>query len=167
MRGIFNLDAKVQTLVDNSAELFKGIAALMANEVLVGVPEEKTDRNDGAISNAALAYIHNFGSPTQNIPPRPFLEPGITDAKDRITEQFRKAADVALDGDAKGVLKNMNAAGLVASTAVKMKIQRGPFIPLKPGTLAARRRRGHIGTRPLIETGQLRNAITYVVRRAK
>jgi hypothetical protein len=35
--------------------------------------------------------------------------------------------------------------------------------PLKPGTLAARRRRGLKRTNTLVDTGQMRNAVTYVV----
>jgi hypothetical protein len=39
------------------------------------------------------------------------------------------------------------------------------FAPLAAATLAARRRKGRTGTKPLIDTGQLRRAITYVLRR--
>lgn len=157
---------RIKTVVDHVPEILDAMATLAQNDVLVGVPEEKTERkNDSEISNAALAYIQDKGSPTQNIPPRPFLEPGIQDAKEPIAEGMRKAAEAALDGNKGAVVANLNRVGLVASTAVKLKINNGPFVPLKPATLAARRRHGFAGTKPLIVSGALRNSITYVLRR--
>jgi hypothetical protein len=67
--------------------------------------------------------------------------------------------------------------------AVRTKITDGPFAPLADSTLRARARRGRKGAvaelksraqgnapnnanaKPLIDTGQLRKSITYVVRK--
>lgn len=166
MGKIFKLTAKVSVTSDNTAALLEAIRMLEQDQVLVGVPAAKASRQaTGPINNAALAYIHNYGSPTQNIPARPFLEPGIKAGETPITEQMQRAGEAALNGDAAEVQKRLNAAGIAATSAVKSKITQGPFAPLSQSTLAARRRRGRFGTRPLIDTGQLRNSINYVVRK--
>jgi hypothetical protein len=57
-----------------------------------------------------------------------------------------------------------NKAGLIAESSVRKKINEGPFEPLAPKTLQERKRRGRTGEKPLIDTGQLRNSVTYVIR---
>ena len=149
----------------------KAMSTLEKNQVLVGIPAEKAPRTaaeakkSGAkINNAAIGYIHNFGMPSKNIPQRQFLEPGIKNADDAISVRMAKAGQGALDGKEEEVLNNMNAVGVIAASSVKSKITAGPFVPLGESTLAARRRRGRTGTKPLIDTGQLRNSISYVIR---
>jgi len=50
---------------------------------------------------------------------------------------------------------------------VKAKISSGPFKKLADATLAARRRRGRTGTKPLQDTDQLLNSVTYVMRKTR
>ncbi|HLH04953.1 MAG TPA: hypothetical protein VKX25_19450 [Bryobacteraceae bacterium] len=152
---------------DNVGELLRSLQELARRDVLVGVTEERSDRDDpeaGTLGNASLAYIHEHGSPVQNIPARPFLEPGIQAAKERVAGMFEKAAQAALDGKEAAAVQALDKAGLIAQNTVRARITSGPFAPLAQATLAARRRRGRTGTKPLIDTGQLRNSITYVVR---
>jgi hypothetical protein len=80
----------------------------------------------------------------------------------------------------------MQAVGQIAKQGIQMKIVDGPFEPLSPATLRARARRGgEIGraamtelasradgnepdaetARPLNDTGQMRNAVNYVIRK--
>lgn len=168
------ITAKIRKVIDNSSEIPKAVALLLSQAVLVGVPAVKTERQPDPktgkkpdVTNSLLAYIHNYGSPAQNIPARPFLEPGIQDAKDEITTQFEAAGKAAFSGDANGVLVSLNRAGLKAQLGVQNKIRRGPFAPLDPSTLAARRRKGRTGTKPLIDTAQMLQHISYVVRPTK
>lgn len=149
---------------DRVKKVLGAIATLPQQDVLVGVPGDTSDRS-GEITNAALAYIHDQGAPEANIPARPFMRPGIADAKDAIAEQFKRGGQSVLKGNAGGMERALHAAGLTASSAVKKRITTGPFIPLAASTIAARRRKGFSGTKPLIRTGQMRNAITYVVRK--
>lgn len=156
----------VKVTVDRVSEVLQAISRLVAKDVLVGVPESKTERKDDEpINNATLAYIHEFGSPAANIPARPFLMPGIANAQDKVTERFKKAATAALDGNSQKADQQLNQAGLVAADAVQVKINTGPFKELSERTIDERERRGRTGTKPLIDTGQLRNSITYVVRK--
>ena len=71
-----------------------------------------------------------------------------------------------LDGGAAAIEKANNKAGLVAQAAIKNTLRSGEgFPPLADATLAARKRAGFTGTKPLIWTGQLLNSITYVIRK--
>lgn len=167
---VIKIDAKVIKTIDHTADLLRSIKYLSDRHTLVGVPAEKAPRDaKGAkgtpINNATIAYIQNYGSPAANIPARPFMEPGIKNAEAQIAEQMKKASTAAGNGDQSGVDRGLNSAGIVAATSIKAKITDGPFVPLAPSTLRARRSRGRKGTRPLIDTGQLRNSITYVVRK--
>ncbi len=173
----------VSSLIDVTQRVLKALNALPQARVLVGIPEEKSERRETSaeITNAAAAYINNYGAPEMNIPARPFMEPGIRDAKPQITKYFQQAGKAILAGKEGTAFKAMEATGLAAASAVKRKITTGPFDPLSPRTIQGRANRGRRGAKkylemtaagetppadlvkPLINTGQMRNAITYVV----
>jgi hypothetical protein len=180
---------------DRSKPISAAIRALAERRVMVGVPAEKATRQPGPgepapkINNAELAYIHEHGAPEVKIPARPFLAPGVASAQDKIIAGLRKAGELALAGDSAGVERQLNRVGFEAQSAVRAKITDGPFIPLAPATILARLRRGRAGQldpsiygrgaiasdehaaatgmRPLIDTGALRAAISYVIRTVK
>jgi hypothetical protein len=178
----------VEKLVDNVAQLVDRVNSLALSDVLVGIPKAKSARNDGPIGNAALGYIHEFGSPAQNIPARPFLYPGVKKAKAQITALFKQGAQDVLTG--KGTVDaTLHKVGMVARNSVVSAITdpSPPFVPLKPRTVRDRLRKTAAGRRqlkklkttsamqtwaqsgnikPLIDTGQLRASITYVVKKA-
>lgn len=172
---------------DRLKVVLANIAALPAQEVLVGIPDDHGDgevashkgmnlRPTTGITNASLGYIHEFGAPEANIPPRAFLMPGIRDGKDAIAKYLTQAGKYALKADKAGTSRALHAAGTVAMNAVRNKINTGPFAALKQSTINARQRRSKGSSyrrkastagdvHPLIDTGQLRDAITYVVRK--
>lgn len=166
-------------------KVIQGLTELPEMEVLVGIPSTTAGRKSGPISNAVLGYVHEFGEPRHNIPPRPFLIPGVVNVMDRTAEGLRRAGEYALNGKPLDAFKQLHAVGLRAANSVKRKITTGPFIPLKPATVANRLRKtkrgrlilsnlrakgtdlgtwGQINLKPLIDTGQMRQAVTYVVR---
>src|SRR5882724_12416208 len=71
----------VDVTVDKVKEVQLAIRALANTRVMVGIPSDKAARK-GKINNAQLGYIHEFGAPEVNIPPRPFLVPGVQGAQD-------------------------------------------------------------------------------------
>lgn len=157
---------KVTVSKDRTDEVLKSIRDLTKLRAYVGVPDVNAGREDDEpISNAEIGYLMENGSPSQNIPPRPHLVPGVASAGDKIANHLEKGAKKALGGAPEAVDIAMNRAGLEGSSAVKRKIDEGPFDPLAPRTLQARKARGRTGEKPLIDTGQYRNAITYVVRK--
>lgn len=159
-------------------ELNDALKRLAKAQILVGIAKgSKGDRrNDGAPPNSDLGYIHEHGSPAANIPPRPFLVPGVKGARDQIVKGLRAAMKAALKGDEKACDGLMERTGMQTVSAVKSYMQTADFAPLKPATILNRNRsRQTIGKReneeagasirPLINTGALRNAIDYYVEK--
>ena len=137
--------------------------------VLVGIPELDSKRKDDdekpePINNAALLAINEFGSPIQNIPARPVMSIGIRNAQEEIAEQFKRGLQDVLKSGIAGLNLYYNRAGLIASNSIKKAInsQEGIKGPSE-ATLASRKSQGFKGTKALIVTGQMRNAITYVI----
>jgi hypothetical protein len=181
---------------DDVPAVVAAINELVGKEVLVGIPDSSTDRDQEEaqpITNATLGYIHENGAPEANIPARPFLIPGVEKAEEPTLERLKKAAQVTMRGDTKSADKYLNDAGIIASNSVKRTFWENNWEPLKPSTIANRhRQRGTkmrdaerqylgligegmspadaqaaAGIQPLVDTAQLRNAITYVIRKAK
>ena len=139
--------------------LATGLKWLGEKDVLVGIPQE-TNADHGGISNAELLFIHTNGSPASGIPARPTIQPAVQnpEVRTRIQNMFGQAMTMALMGNVSGAEMTYNRIGqLGANEAKKMFGAVGP--PLKPSTVAAK---GSSAT--LIDTGALRNAITFVVR---
>lgn len=161
---------------DNTKKLIDSMDALGSVEVLVGIPQEKDTREEGRIGNAALGYIHEFGSPINNIPARPFLRPGVKNSADRWQPKLAAAAQAAMTGDSSAMMGKLDEAGIIASNAVKQTILAGIPPPLGKATVTARRRRT-TGSKyrrratsggdviPLVDTGQLLRSITWVVKK--
>lgn len=145
--------------------------------VRIGIPGEAR-REDGGPSNAVLGYIHEFGAPEHNIPPRPWLSPGIASEWDKIEPVLAKgsvdAIFAALSGS-QGVSggraiaeRTLHKVGLLAVNAVRARIVAGIAPPLSARTVYARlhRKKGRRTAgkmTPLIDTGQLLKSVTYIV----
>ena len=157
----------VTTRVDNAKAILDALRSLTKKDVLVGIPSEDSGRDDVPFGNAGIGYINEYGSPEQNIPPRPHLVPGVKSAEEQTVPQLKAAAQAALDGNAAGAESYMTITGFtpLADSTVEARARRGR----KGATLElARRAAGESpGTelaKPLIDTGQYRRAITHVVR---
>lgn len=114
---------------------------------------------DGA--NAMIATIHEYGAPEAGIPERSFIR--RTFANSEVIEQKRKMAAQMMKRILAGKMEVGQALGLLGAygaNAVKRTIDEGTGVPppLKAATIA---RKG--SSRPLVDTGQMRNAITWQV----
>ena len=98
------------------------------------------------------------------IPARPFLIPGVQAAAPQATAQLFRTGQAALAGDDAAVDRGFNAAGLICQNAVRARINSNIQPALSATTIAKRRARGVTRTNTLIDTGQLRNSLTYVIR---
>lgn len=67
----------VKVTTDNAQAILDSLKALTSKEVLIGIPAEDSDREDVPFGNAGIGYLNEYGSPAQNIPPRPHLRPGV------------------------------------------------------------------------------------------
>lgn len=157
--------------LDNLAKVFAAVKELTEHDVLVGFPDNGSSREDengvpSQITNAMIAFIQEHGSPARNIPARPFMVPGVMSVKGRCESMLQQAALAALEGDRPKYLRILNQIGMIGVNAVQAAITRGEgWPPLAESTLAARRRRGVKRTHPLLDTGQLRQHVQFVVRR--
>ena len=153
---------KLSVKSDSSKNVKDQLRQLARSQVLVGWPQESSSRPGEAVTNAELAYIHTHGSPAKNIPARPILEPALstTETKRAILGELERAAEAALKGDFKKMLSFLQRAGQEAENAARAWFTdgRNAWAENKPATIA---RKG--SDRPLIDTGELRKALTHVV----
>ena len=165
--------------VDNRKEFNRIIKRFEKDEILVGIPESKTERSETEsgepITNAAILAINHFGSEVNNIPPRPVLAIGIRNAQKEIAEQLSLAVKNGLRHGISATDTYYNRAGIIASNSCKKVInEQDGILPAAESTLKARKRpgfggrkNGFQGDKSLLVTGQMRNAITYVLKGGK
>lgn len=183
----------MRVLVDRTGDVYAGVKALSAKRVLIGYPAETALRKpepgekSEPLSNAAIAYIMEYGAPEANIPARPTLVPGVEAIAQKASDRFKATAKKALDGDRADFDKALGQIGLIAVASVRDKIVTGAHTPLADSTLRKRaaannrrgfgakvelerRRQGEIaGTewaQPLVWSGQMVGAVNFVVVKA-
>lgn len=152
---------------DNAQSILDAIKGIVNKDVLVGIPEEDSERDDIPFGNAGIGYLNEYGSPEQNIPPRPHLVPGVKSVEDQTIPLLKAAAQAALAGNQSEAERALNQAGTIAANGVKRYMTITGFEPLAESTLHNRKHRKtapRTGEKPLIDTGQYRRAITHVVR---
>lgn len=158
---------------DNASAVLEALRELSGIDVLVGIPEDKSGREDGSsMNNAELGYLQSTGATveidgvTVTLPPRPFLDMGIEDSKPRTIEHLKAAATAALEGNTSAALLQLESAGQIARDASKAVIGSGDRLhPLSEKTLERRRAEGIPGDKPLYARGYLLRSINYVVRK--
>lgn len=173
----------VTILKDKSRNLGAALRDLTMQSVYVGIPGDKGKHDGSELTNAEIGYIHETGSPKGNIPARPFLTPGIRAVQPQIVQQLRDAGQAALAANSNGVKQAYEKAGLLAQNAVRAQFVDNDWPPLAESTLdrhpvterddagkpskhgKSRRERGAIN--PLLDSGQLRKSVTYVVRKGR
>lgn len=169
---------KVLKTTDNFNNLVKNLDKISNIDVLIGIPQEKAENNDG-MTNAQLLYIHSKGSPINNLVPRPTVEPTIEQEKEKISICYGNAFNKGLKGQE--MTEDLNKLGLYLTNKVKSKFGSDELEPLKESTKKQKARKIVKSKKsktvkdlraefiegsgnPLIDTGQLRNSITYVIR---
>jgi len=131
----------------------------------IGKKTYKVKTGPSTISMVELGLVHEFGSVTNNIPPRSFLRlPLETKRRDFIKALQGSMVSVALE---KGQYRKIFAImGLKAEEIIQDAFSSGGFglwPVLKAGTIRAKR-----SSKILIDTGELRKSITsQVVRNGK
>ena len=181
-----NITKYLRQIADNLPDVEARFNDFTEYDLLVGVPNEDAGREEtNEINNATLAYIHDNGSPAQNIPERPFMIPGIEAARPRVINVLKNGAKAALKGEKDAAYTALQASGLIAQAAIRKVINDGVPPPLSEETLKGRIRNGTSikgaklelknraegqapslsSAKPLIATAQLRNSINYVLRK--
>lgn len=164
---------KIQKKIDNFNKISKSLKWLKKNSVYVGIPEDKSKRKNeeknSEITNAELLFIHTNGSPVNNIPPRPVIEPAIQDDKDRLTSMLKKAAKLVIDGKEDEALKQLKMVGMRGQNVSKnwFTSEKNNWPSNSPSVKREKEKKGSTNPRPLIDTGELRNSITYIIKSEK
>ena len=127
-------------------------------KVYIGVPASKNGMHEGGINMATLLAIHVLGAPSRGIPQRDPLRPPLIANAQRYSDLLALGLKNALsDGtDPKIVYEKI---GIVATNDVYDYFVTGNFKALSEKTIKAKG-----SSKPLIDTEELRGAITYEVR---
>lgn len=129
-------------------------------QVEVGVPKGAMHTSKGvSISMSLLANIHTYGSLSRGIPARPFLIPALEQNQDKYVKYLKSQTIPLLFGRAKQE-RVLNLLGEMSAGDVKKYFTSGRFVPLAASTI---KQKG--SSKPLIDTGQLRQSITYSIER--
>lgn len=127
---------------------------LMADVVL----NKKIKKSEEETYVADIAFKNNFGSFKEKIPARPFGSTLIPRYKEKIERVIRKELKAYVEG--KQTLEAAyNRIGLACSGFMKDNLTNGDWKPNAPFTVFLKG-----SSRPLIDTGQMRQSITYVVK---
>jgi hypothetical protein len=147
-------------------EIERNVARLGRLRARVGVIGKQAVTQHGpSFTNAELAYVHEFGSPAAGVPQRSFLRSAFEGQRQEAEKLAARAARAVVTGK----VSPEQAVGLLGEwgvARVREGMVRGIGPALAPATLE-KRKRVQAGKRgrdvPLIDTGRLRQAVTYDV----
>lgn len=122
-----------------------------------------------AKSVAEIAEIHEYGAEYEGrggvtvvIPQRSFITSTMNETEDDLHEKTAKIFDKVLGGQVEPK-EGLEILGLEIQKNIKAKIGSDELQELAESTKRAKIRAGKSGDRPLIDTGQLRNSVQYLV----
>lgn len=144
-------------------ELREKIRGIGKAYVKVGVLEANgtTEAKDGdGLTIAELAAIHEYGAPRANIPARSFIRRTFEESTGAESlRAFMVRTARGLIQEKLEVNQALNQLGAFAQSMIKNRIKEHIPPPLKPATI---KRKG--SSTPLVDTGQLINAITWEIK---
>lgn len=139
-----------------TAELQKALGKLINDQfVTVGIHEDDNARPEGDVNNATLGAIQHFG--TDTIPPRPWLDVGVAQS----TKEYLQIIQDGIE-DGLSMQQIHEQLGLVAAASVQQYMVDLRTPPNAPSTIE---RKG--SSNPLIDTGELRQSVTYEIQQGK
>jgi len=128
--------------------------------VKVGLPKGSNNYPDGT-SIIMVGTVHEFGSPSRNIPQRSYLRSTINGNRKKYLGMLKKLA-TKITKENMSPLKALNLLGLQVKSDVQSKIRAIKQPPLKSPS-KKRIGEGKEGANPLIDTGHLIQSIQYKV----
>lgn len=147
----------------------RGLARLLAKlrlhargpHVRVGVQGQEAEElhPDFGDSNVKLAAVHEFGSKDGRIPQRSFIRATVDRERDKIGGYLQRASGRVARG--KNIEQELGVVGAKAVAEIRRTIDQS--IGLKPLTKAGILSKQVPSTKPLLDTGQLKNSVTWKV----
>lgn len=140
--------------------LREGLAKTGRAEIQLGVFSSKNSRDDdGALGNADIGAVHEFGSKARNIPARSFLRMPM---EAKMAKELKRL-DIAKSVMRIGPIETMREIGHIAEGEVDKAFTTSGYGTWAPNSIRTVARKG--SARPLIDTGKLRAAITSRVEK--
>ena len=145
------------------AKIKKDLSGLNSYAALVGIPStaprpvDKKTKKPLSINMASLALIHERGSAANKIPARPFMKQTRQRAEGHFARLLRRLYKQVVNGKI-SPFDGLAKLGTAYEGEMKNTFTTGSFTPNKPATI---KRKG--SSRPLIDTGHLRQSITSKV----
>lgn len=141
-------------LTPEGKKFYAEIEKLKDNEVFIGFQSGHAT-HEGGVDMAEIAAFNELGTSTS--PSRPFLRQTVEKNEDKISAMCERAAkQLAAGGSAEQGLKQLGAFGV---SLVQETIVSGNFTPNAPATVKAKG-----SDKPLIDTGQMRQSVHYVIK---
>lgn len=142
------------------AEVKERTDEMKHSSVRVGVLAAAGVHKDGSgLTMAEIATVHEYGAPEVGIPRRSFIGSAIDEGRDELRRAGTAAARSVVDGR-RTVDQALALVGEKARAMIVNKINRGPFVPNAPLTIALKG-----SSKPLIDTGQLKQSVSYEIVR--
>ena len=144
----------------------QNIQEVKSKKVRVGIVGHQHYDDENKTPVAYVAAIHEYGSPSNNIPPRPFFRPTIAEKKGEWVELVCQSLKHGAS------LENaLDSVGLRASADVFETLSNVASPPLALSTKLARNRKAYknggkpkaISIKPLYDTGLLQASISFEV----
>jgi hypothetical protein len=165
------------TIKREGSNALKNLTNLQTASVKIGwFPSARYD-DEKSTPVAAIAAQNEYGNPSDNIPPRPFIRPAIAHSQKKWSDIGKRGLKAVLAGKStiNQVLDNL---GVAAIGDIQHSIAQVYSPPLKRATIEARlARRTHHGrlnktqarsiTKPLIDTGHMQATVSYELSREK
>lgn len=125
----------------------------------VGYPGEKFSGDNARDNIAERAATHEYGTRNGKIPSRPFMRQSFENNSRKISKRLAMEYDKVIIGK-QSTQDGLSRVGEFMVGIIKATIRRGDFKPLRPRTIL---RKG--SSKPLIDTGEMRNSTTHVERK--
>lgn len=146
-------------IVKRLKEVMKRSKQLNHLQLVVGIPSDENSREEStSITNAELGAIHEFGAPEKNIPERSFMRSSASEEANNLGRLAKIQISECLRGET-SAHDAFATVGVYLQGKIVDKITDGDFEPNTEATVKRKK-----SSKPLIDTGQLRGAITYEVR---
>ena len=153
------IKSKISGINELKNELNKIVKSLDAPMVTVGIHEDAIDPPEGEINMATLGAVHEFG--TDDIPARPWLEPGFNSGLKDYEEIMAEGIDETVT-EGVDINKSLDQVGVLAVGMVQEYITNLKTPANKPQTI---KRKG--SSNPLIDEGLMRGSVNYKLQAQK
>ena len=142
-------------LTPEGQRFFRELAELKELEVRVGFQRGKSQEEDGT-DMCDVAAFNELG--TDHIPARPFIRQSVDDNGSKIKSFLKgEVKDFAQGKSAEQILKEI---GIFQKDLMQDKITSGSFEPNAASTI---KKKG--SSKPLVDTGRMRQSVNYVIQK--